>query len=231
MLIQPTLFSLPDPLRCSLCGAPYGRPDPSCCKCDLRRNPLPVAPPDPAGDAQHVERLRAAAARLTRVRSLGRPVRVGLVGCSASKRPGSQRARDLYTGNFFRRALPISEASCDETWILSAHYGILSLQRIVETYDAQLSGRQAERAIWGQSVITSLHNAFVGIPLHLAFFAGAAYVEAITGVHPATGRATNFNAIALTRAAWTYETPLRGLERGRRFAWFHSHAPAPNRAG
>jgi hypothetical protein len=56
---------------------------------------------------------------------LGRPVRVGLVGCSATKRVGIHKARDLYLGAFFRRSLPLATRSCDEVWILSALYGLL----------------------------------------------------------------------------------------------------------
>ena len=227
---QLTLVDVPS-RRCSLCGRPYGRPNPSCARCQLRRDPLPPATPDPAADARGAIAPVAAAARLARLRLLGRHVRVGLVGCSATKRPGTHPARELYIGAFFRRALPIAEKTCDEAWILSARYGLVALDHELPAYNEVLSGRQKDRGWWGGSVLTSLANAYEDLPVHLVFFAGAPYVEGVTGVDPRTGRWTSFNAMTLERNGWTYETPLRGLDRADRFRWFDTNrnrASPPN---
>jgi hypothetical protein len=214
--------------RCSLCGAPYGRPNPGCMPCRLRRDRLPAAPPDPAADALATTLAAREQARLDGLRVLGRPVRVGLVGCSASKREGIHKARDLYLGAFFRHALPIALGSCDEVWILSARHGLLHLEHATASYDEQLPTRQRDRGFWGNGVLSSLHNAYPHLPVHLVFYAGAPYVEGITGLDPRTGRSANLNWIALGRAGWTYETPLRGLDRPARFAWFNTHSGVPS---
>ena len=132
--------------RCTLCGRPYGRPNPGCVRCQQRRDPPPPAAPDPGLEGLAAAAASAARARAGYLTGLERPVRVALLGCSASKRPGVHKARDLYIGAFFRRALPIAERSCDETWILSARYGLVRLDQELPTYDEQLPTRRRERA-------------------------------------------------------------------------------------
>jgi hypothetical protein len=180
----------------------------------LHSTATPLVPPL-AVEAQE-ERLLALAA-------LGRRIRVGLVGCSDKKRDGTHPARDLYTGGFFRRALPIAEAICDETWVLSARFGLVGLTREVPWYDQKLPSRRAERASWGASVLASLAAAYPGLPLELVFLAGGPYVEGVTGLDQRTGHWVSFNADHFLDGLWTYERPLRGLDRKGRWAWFDAH--------
>lgn len=210
---QPTLFRMPEARRCSLCHAPFGRPTPTCCKCQLRRDPLPPEGPDPLRDARVAAERAAAAARLERLRALGRPVRVALVGCGKSKLEGEHPARQLYTGALTRLALTYGERIADEAWILSALYGLLHPDRLVESYDKRLSTRSDERQCWQQGVRTSLHNAYPGLPLHLIVLAGRDYAAAITSYD----------------STWSAEFPLEGLQLGHRLSWLarHLHAHSP----
>lgn len=209
--------------RCSLCGAGFGRPNPACGRCELRRHPLPIAAADPGADEQAAATAAAAAARMVRLRELGRRVRVALVGCSRSKREGVHPARALYTGALFRRAVTTAESTCDETWILSARHGLVALERELSSYDEELSTRRKDRALWGAHVLTALSNAYLELPLHLVFLAGGPYVEGVTGVDQRSGRFVSFNAFRIDRDGWTYEAPLRGLDRPARWAWFDLH--------
>jgi hypothetical protein len=154
-------------------------------------------------------------------------VRIALIGCSATKRAGVHKARELYIGAFFVRALRIAEATCDELWILSARYGLVAPELEIPAYDEQLSGRRKDRGYWGNHVLAALSNAYLELPVHLVFYAGAPYVEGITGWDQRTERWANFNAGRLERNGWTFETPLRGLSRGARFTWFSTHEPRP----
>jgi hypothetical protein len=165
--------------------------------------------------------MATAAARLTRLRALGRPVHVGLVGCSDKKhREGVHPARELYRGNFFRRSLPIAQATCDEVWILSALHGLVALERPLTYYNEPIPSRRKDRAYWGAVALTSLANSYLDLPLHLVILAGALYVEGLTGYEARTGRWVSFNAQRLERLGWSYETPLEGLDRPARFRWF-----------
>jgi hypothetical protein len=207
--------------RCTLCGAPYGRPNRSCARCSLRRDPLPCARHDPELEAKEAAAAAAAAARLTRLRALDRPIRVGLVGCSDKKRrEGIHPARKLYRGNFFRRSLPIAEATCDEVWILSARHGLVALDQPLGYYNEPMATRRKDREYWGANVLTGLANSYLDLPLHLVILAGALYVEGLTGYEPRTGRCVSFNAHHIARLGWSYETPLEGLDRPARFRWF-----------
>ncbi len=94
--------------RCSLCGKDI---DPSCQWCIGRAERLrPPSPAEVAAWAEDDARRRAEAAaygaaqreRLERLATLGRAVRVGLVGCAKQKRAGTHLARDLYTSPLFR---------------------------------------------------------------------------------------------------------------------------------
>ena len=222
---QLTLVDVPS-RRCTLCGAPYGRPNPTCARCALRRDPLPSAPHDPELEAEEAAAAAAAAAHLTRLRALGRPVRVGLVGCSEKKhREGIHPARELYRGNFFRRSLPIAEATCDEVWILSARHGLVALEQSLTYYNEPIATRRKDREHWGAGVFTSLANGYLDLPLHLVILAGALYVEGLTGYDARTGRCVSFNAHHLERLRWSYETPLEGLDRSARFRWFAAQEP------
>jgi hypothetical protein len=162
-------------------------------------------------------------ARYLRLAALGRRVRVGLVGCSAKKQLGVHPARVLYTGQFFRRALPIAEATSDETWILSARFGLVPLAAQVPCYDEALSSRRTERAAWGAGVITALGDAYPGLPLELVFHAGGPYVEGVTGLSQTTGHWVSFNADHFSSGLWTYSRPLHGLDRKGRWEWFKAH--------
>jgi hypothetical protein len=186
---------------------------------------LPPAPLDPALEAAASARSAAEQARLGRLRRLGRRVVVGLVACSKSKRQGVHPARGLYTGAFFREALLISEDVHDETWILSARHGLVALDRELVAYDEELPGRRRDRVVWEIDVLSSVANAYLDLPLHLVFLAGAPYVEGVTGIDQRSERWASFNALAIERSGWTYETPLRGLDRRDRWRWFRASSP------
>jgi hypothetical protein len=118
--------------RCPLCRSRTPRLD-DCAKCALRRAAVDAAAPYPveydAGRRALIEARRAALEadrprreRLARLVALGRPVKVALIGCGKSKRPGRHPARRLYSGPLFRASLEHAEHTADEVLILSALY-------------------------------------------------------------------------------------------------------------
>lgn len=207
---QRTLFTLPEARRCSVCRSPWSRPSPTCWKCELRRNPLPQEAPNPLREAADVARRSAEAARLERLRALGRPVRVALVGCGKTKRAGEHPARQLYTGTLTRLSLAYGERIADEVWILSALYGLVHPDRVLATYDCRLPTRNQERAWWGLHVRCSLSNAYLELPLHLIVLAGQDYAQPVLAT-----------PIAQAPRAWTAELPLDGLQLGQRLSWLN----------
>ena len=64
-----------------------------------------------------------------------------VVGCGAAKRSEAAPARDLYTGSLFRAAREHAEGSGLPWRILSAEYGLLTPDKVVEPYDRHMRTR------------------------------------------------------------------------------------------
>lgn len=176
----------------------------------VRRAGPPASPvPRPAPASSAPEPAPAAGA------PRGAPGRVDvvLVGCVKSKLDRSAPARDLYTSPLFRKERAYAEATGAPWFVLSAEYGLVEPDRVIEPYELHLaSSSRASRAAWGRRVVDDL-VATVGdlrakvIEIH----AGAAYVDA---VHD-----------GLAAAGATVVAPLAGLAIGERLSWYAPATP------
>jgi hypothetical protein len=83
--------------------------------------------------------------------------RIGLVGCVKSKLDRSAPARDLYTSPLFQGRRRFVENSCDRWFVLSAKYGLVDPDKVLQPYDRTLKqvGR-AERRRWSAAVVSGL---------------------------------------------------------------------------
>lgn len=68
---------------------------------------------------------------------------VGLVACSASKRPGGLTPLTLYKGAPFSITMQHACQRCDRVLIMSAKYGLLDLHDPVQYYDTYLGDLDA----------------------------------------------------------------------------------------
>jgi hypothetical protein len=136
--------------------------------------------------------------------------RIGLVGCGAQKSLERCKAKDLYTSNLFRAARAYAEATCARWYILSAKYGLLGPERVIEPYDLRL---HKEGAVgWGRRVGRQLnevlpHSAMANATI--VCLAGRPYSEAID----------------LGDREFYWEEPLRGLGLGKRIQWLRENTP------
>ncbi len=202
---------------CSLCGANAINQD--CLRCELRIELFAELPAHKqtelrkADVARGITKSSEAAANLIRrnrgFETLGRPPRIGLVGCGKRKLRDRAPARDMYTGCLFRAALEHSERYCDETYILSAAHGLLHLNTIVLPYDrSMIELNTARRQEWGQRVVAALAPLFTMMRVNFDVFAGMLYAEPlIVAVHQ-------------NGWPWTFNEPLEGLMIGERLRWF-----------
>ena len=65
---------------------------------------------------------------------------VVLVGCGKEKLDHEAKAKDLYTGQLFRKARAYAEKVGDEWAILSAKHFLLSPEEVIKPYERRLQG-------------------------------------------------------------------------------------------
>lgn len=79
---------------------------------------------------------------------------VGLVACSASKRPNGINPLTLYKGAIFATTIHHASQRCDRILIMSAKYGLLDLADPVRWYDAYLGNLDArQRAVLKAKIV------------------------------------------------------------------------------
>ena len=84
-------------------------------------------------------------------------MRVALVSCVKTKRDIPQPAKDLYTSPLFKGLRRYAEAHADTWFILSAEYGLVAPDQVLEPYEKTLNRMSArERARWAEDVKAKL---------------------------------------------------------------------------
>ena len=84
--------------------------------------------------------------------------KIVLISCVKSKLPHKAKAKDLYISSWFRYNLKYArQIKPDEIFILSAKYGLLELDQIIEPYEATLNGMsEVAKRNWANSVLEQL---------------------------------------------------------------------------
>jgi len=214
---------VPLKVACSLCGSKVPRAD--CPRCGgvqllLFEEPLPPVPDD--AETVTIDELAQASrrakvehrARIERLSRLGRAVRVGLVGCAKTKREHAAPCRELYKSPLFVTSLAHAERVCDETFVVSAAHGLLSLDETVSPYDRSLRElSKKERVAWGERVVGAIQSHFERLPLELLVLTGLEYAGPIQA--------------AAHRYSWKVETPLAKKSIGQRLVWLKAQVPPP----
>lgn len=136
-------------------------------------------------------------------------MRVGLVGCVKSKRPGRCEAKDLYTSALFRGRRAFVERTCDRWFILSAKHGLVEPDESLDTYDECLAdiGRASRRA-WAAKVLQDLETTLGPLAgIELEVHAGADYRD--------------FGLVeGLQRKGATVDNPTEGLTQGQQLSFY-----------
>jgi hypothetical protein len=141
-------------------------------------------------------------------------MRIGLVGCSKSKRERAAPARDLYDrSTLFRGARCFVQQRCERWFVLSAKHGLVRPEQVLEPYDETLTtASRSARRRWTERVLDQL-EAELGRDLSGYVFeahAGSAYLDGglARGIEDRGGHV---------------ERPLDGLGLGRRLAFYRQH--------
>lgn len=159
-----------------------------------------------------------------RFATLGRPPRIALVGCGAAKLDHPAPARELYTGDLFRKSIAYAEGRADRVLVLSGRWGLVPLDYVLEPYEYRLQSADVKR--WSHDVVSCYlgiasrfcdgwvpHSgdpaeAKVGhrVPGELISLAGREYAE------PLVHRLREHPHI-------TVRQPLEGMQIGERLHW------------
>ena len=109
--------------------------------------------------------------------------KIVLISCVSKKRSVKSKARDLYISPLFKKNLQYaSKLQPDRIFILSAKYGLVSLDEEIDPYDLTLNTMPAKEVKeWSERV---LHDLAVQADFqqdHFIFLAGAKYRKYLVG--------------------------------------------------
>ena len=141
---------------------------------------------------------------------------VFLIACSSRKLDRPARAGDLYQGTLFRASLDWARLQVpDAIFILSAKYGLVGLDQVIEPYDLTLNDLPVpEIRAWSEHVLDQLASRFDLERDRFVFLAGERY-----------------RRFLVPRLAHS-EAPLARLKIGEQISWLQRevgghHAPRP----
>ena len=128
-----------------------------------------------------------------------------LVSCVGQKLSVPAPAADLYTSAWFRKARSYVAESGEPWFILSAKYGLVHPDKVIEPYDATLNTMPvADRREWARSVLGDLESYVAGMET-VVVLAGKRYRQFLEGPLAATGV--------------TVSIPMEGLRIGEQLSW------------
>ncbi len=133
---------------------------------------------------------------------------ITLVSCVGLKQNQPSPAKDLYKSAWFVKARVYVEQQGWDWYIISAKYGLLHRDRIVEPYELCLTKMPAlKRQQWAERVFAQVSQVLPERST-VRLLAGKRYREYLVPL--------------LEAASYTVEIPLLGLGIGQQLAWFNA---------
>jgi hypothetical protein len=126
-----------------------------------------------------------------------------LISCVKTKLHRSAKAEELYTSDLFRKSYQYARSlNPDMIFILSAKYGLLPSEKIIEPYEMTLNSmKAADRKIWSATILEDLRKYADPNKDKFIFLCGAKYRE------------------YLLHGICHYEIPMVGLRNGQQKKW------------
>jgi len=136
---------------------------------------------------------------------------VVLISCVSKKLNYPAPAREFYVSPWFKKALAFALVRHTPVFILSAKYGLVELEQVIEPYELTLTSMTAtERRIWAEQVHGQLRVALPGRRRYV-ILAGMRYRE--------------FLMPRLLQDGHEVDVPLQGLGIGYQLAWLGKRGP------
>lgn len=125
------------------------------------------------------------------------------LSCVKSKRNHACSAQDMYTSSLFRKTFSYAKSlHPKKIFILSAKYGLLKLDDLIEPYEKTLNNMKSlEKRVWAGDVLSKLRQEVDLQREHFVFLAGINYR---TDLIPHIKH---------------YDIPMEGLSFGRQLQW------------
>jgi cytoplasmic iron level regulating protein YaaA (DUF328/UPF0246 family) len=103
--------------------------------------------------------------------------RIVLISCVSKKLSSSAKAEDLYISTLFKLNLKFAKKlKPDSIFILSAKYGLLPLENVIEPYEKTLNNmRSTEIKEWAKMVLSQLKEVCSVEDTEFIFLAGEKY--------------------------------------------------------
>lgn len=132
-----------------------------------------------------------------------------LLSCVKSKRDHLCKAGEMYTSDLFQKMMAYAQSlSPKSIFILSAKYGLLSTDTIIDPYEQTLrSMTKVARRRWAQDVVSELRKYCDLDTDNFVLLAGVPYRE---------------NLVPHLKH---YEVPMDGLGFGLQLQWLKRHLP------
>jgi hypothetical protein len=130
------------------------------------------------------------------------------VSCVGQKLNNAVAAKDLYQSDWFLKARSYIESVNPPRWyILSAKYGLLDSNQIIEPYNKTLNTMKIQdRRLWAKRVLFQLNFFDVfDVSMSIVFLAGKRYRE--------------FLIPPLERMGCHIDVPMKGLGIGKQLRW------------
>lgn len=133
---------------------------------------------------------------------------IALVSCVKQKRGRSSPACDLYTSPLFVKMRAVAERFADRWFILSAKYGLLRPDVVVDSYEQTLNDAlAAERKAWAERVFEEMNEAgIVRSGASFIWLAGARYKDSLSRMLHGLPQ----------------HDPMAGMRIGHRLSWLNS---------
>lgn len=134
--------------------------------------------------------------------------KIVLISCVSKKLSYPAKAIEIYTSTLFKSNLKYAYSfKPDYIFILSAKYGLLDLETVIEPYNKTLNTVSAEEnRLWANMVISQLSEQVDLLNDHFIFLAGLQYRK------------------NLLKHLQSYEIPLEGLTFGKQLQFLKRNA-------
>ena len=135
-----------------------------------------------------------------------------LVSCVGRKLSFPAPAKDLYDSSLFHKSRAYVEGFAQPWHILSAKYGLLDLDQVIDPYDLTLNKMLAvDRRRWAEMVMSQMQPHLDGVEA-VVFLAGQRYRE--------------FLEPKLIERGIVVFVPMEGLTIGKQLSWLNAQIGA-----